>query len=114
MSDKFGGEFLRAYSSLLSTVWGSDEELARLMADPTAYAKDKGLPVADGSTVRVDRTPHEGLLSKSEIVASWTETPGAHVLRVPPTAPIDLAELTEAELDAVAAGHNFNVIVIPV
>lgn len=107
----FGGEFLRSYSSVLTTVWGSENELAKLLADPTGYARSKGLPVAAGATVRVDRTPHEGLLHKSEIVASWTGTPGVHVLRVPPTAPIEVNELTDAELDTVAAGHNF--IVIP-
>jgi hypothetical protein len=113
MSQPFDDEFLRSYSSLLTGVWGSKDELTRLLADPTAYAKAAGLPVADGASVRVDRTPHEGLLSKSEIVASWTETPGVHVLRVPPSAPIDMAELTEAELDTISGAGNFN-IVLPV
>jgi len=112
MSEQFGGEFLRDYSSLLTSVWGSQEELDRLMADPTGYATSKGLPVAAGATVQIDRTPHEGLLHKSEIVASWTATPGVHILRVPPSAPIEVSELTDAELDTVAAGANF-IIVLP-
>jgi len=113
MSEQFDGEFLRNYSSVLTGVWGSQEELDKLMADPTGYARANGLPVAPGATVRVDRTPHEGLLHKSEIVASWTETPGVHVLRVPPSAPIEVSDLTDAELDTVAAGANF-IIVLPV
>ena len=107
-----GGQFLRSYSTLLTTVWGSESELAHLMADPTGYARAKGLPVAPGATVRVDRTPHEGLLHKSEIVAAWTQTPGEHVLRVPPSAPIEISDLTDAELDTVAAGHNFIILAV--
>jgi hypothetical protein len=98
--------FLRNYSMLLASVWSSDEELTKLLADPTRYATEKGLPVAEGATVEVLRTPGETMPSKAEVSESWSGTPGRHVLRIPETPPIDLGELTEAELDSVAAGDN--------
>jgi hypothetical protein len=98
--------FIRDYSMLLASVWSSDEELAKLLADPTRYATDKGLPVAEGATVEVLRTPGDTMPRKDEVARSWTGTPGRHVLHLPETPPIDLGELTEAELDSVAAGDN--------
>jgi hypothetical protein len=103
---ELGPEFYRAYSTLLAAVWSNEDELTKLLADPTRYAIDKGMPVAEGATVQVNRTDGDALPRKEEVAAEWTATPGVHVLRVPSTAPVDISELTEAELDAVSAGDN--------
>jgi hypothetical protein len=111
---ELGARFISNYSTLLSTVWKDEAELNRLLADPKAYAVEKHLPVEEGAVVTVDRTAHESLLHKNEVVDAWTGTPGAHVLLVPANAPTELAELTDAELDAVAAGANNNVNIIAI
>jgi hypothetical protein len=110
-AEDLGFSFIKNYSTLLTGVWANEAEAAKLAADPTAYAKEKGLPVAPGAQVRVDRTPHEGLFRKDEVIASWTATPGVHTLLVPATPIVDLNELQDAELDAVSAGE-INIIII--
>jgi hypothetical protein len=68
---------------LLAAVWGNESEAAKLTGGPTAYASSKGLPVDPGAVVRVNRTPHEGLFLKDEVIADWTATPGVHILHAP-------------------------------
>jgi hypothetical protein len=114
-SEELGTQFINDYSQLLITVWTDEAEAARLAADPTAYAREKGLPVAEGSVVRVDDSAHDGPFTQPEIVGGWTATPGVHVLYVPATPIVDVAELEDADLEAVSAGtDNNNIIVIPV
>jgi hypothetical protein len=101
-----GSVFIRNYSLLLAAVWGNEAEAAKLAGDPTAYASSKGLPVDPGAVVRVDRTPHEGLFRKDEVIADWTATPGVHVLHAPAAPVVDLGDLDDADLDAVNAGGD--------
>lgn len=99
-------EFDRAYQEMLVAVWRDEAEMARLLADPRGYAVEKGLPIQEGAQVRVDRTQPEELLARTEIHEAFQGTPGVHVLRVPPAPPFNVAELSELELDQVAAGDN--------
>ncbi|HEX8093540.1 hypothetical protein [Jatrophihabitans sp.] len=109
--NEFGTAFVRTYSQVMTDVWTNEEEERRVVADPTGYAIEKGLPVAPGSTVRLDRSQPATLFTRDEIVEAWTKTPGMHVLHIPATPLVDVNELTEAELDAVGAGTN-NIIFI--
>jgi hypothetical protein len=84
--------FFAKYSELVTKVWSSDDELARL------------LPVAPGAVVEVDRTQPENLYAKEQIAADWNAGPGRHLLHVPETPLVDPKELTEDELASVAAG----------
>jgi hypothetical protein len=112
MSEELGSAFIRNYSSLLTTVWTSEAEAAKLAEDPTAYASAKGLPVDAGAVVRIDTAPHEGLFHKDEVIADWTATPGVHILHVPATPVVDLDELKDADLEAVSAGDTVIVIIL--
>lgn len=107
----FGGEFFARYSRLLREVWGSDAEEARLTADPTAYAIEHGLPVDTGARVSLDRSQPDGLFSREQIISAWTANPGVHTLHVPSTPVVELAELSDAELDAVGGGYEDNNII---
>ncbi|WP_432842734.1 hypothetical protein [Dactylosporangium sp. CA-092794] len=95
-------DFDRKYSALLIAVWRSDTEMAKLLADPTAYAIQAGLPVEAGATVTVDGSQPDGLLTRTEIVEAWSR----HVLRVPEQPLASVEELSDAELDVIAAGSN--------
>lgn len=110
MSEELSQTFIDGYTSLLIASWTNDEERARLLADPAAYAASKGLPVEPGAVVRVDETAHDGLFTQEEVLAAWSGTPGVHILLVPATPVVDLDELDEADLEAIAAGTvNVNV-----
>jgi hypothetical protein len=119
MPQEMSPEFIGAYTSLLVAAWTDENERAQLLADPAGYAAAKGLPVEQGSVVRVDDTPHDGLFTQDEVLAAWSSTPGEHVLLVPATPVVDLDELDEADLEAIAAGTapvnvNVNVYAIAV
>lgn len=98
--------FIEAYSDMVMAVWRDDAEAARLESDPRAYAVAAGLAVADGAEVVLDRSQPSEVLTQEQVLADWNATPGRHVLHVPGTPLIDLSELTEDELDLVAAGRN--------
>jgi hypothetical protein len=98
------GRFIEAYSDMVMAVWRDDAEAARLERDPAGYALAIGLPVAEGAVVVVDRSQPSEALTQDEVLADWNRTPGRHILHVPATPIIDLSELTEDELDLVAAG----------
>ncbi|RKN47595.1 hypothetical protein [Micromonospora endolithica] len=115
---EYGARFVTKYSELVTVVWRSDEELQRLLADPTGYATAAGLPVAPGAVVEVDRAQPETLYTKDQIVADWSGTPGRHVLHVPEVPLVDLNELSEAELESIAGGvapaadNNVNIVAV--
>ena|SRR5689334_15565290 len=104
--EELGSKFIRNYSLLLAAVWGNEAEAAKLTGDPTAYASSKGLPVEPGAVVCVDRTPHEGLFLKDELIADWTATSGVHILHAPDTPVVGLDDLDDADLDSVSAGGD--------
>ena len=107
-SEELGSTFIRNYSLLLAAIWGSEAEAAKLIADPTAYASLRGLPVDPGAVVRVDRTPHEGLFLKDEVITDWTASPGVHILHAPAAPVVDLEDLDDADLDAVNASGDLS------
>jgi hypothetical protein len=97
-------EFLSIYLNLMGDVWQSKDEEARLLLDPTAYAAEKGLPVAEGSIVELDRSQPDGLLHGGDAISDWTRLPGKHILHVPADEIIDAEELCETELEMIGAG----------
>jgi len=96
--------FIRSYSTLMLTMWRDDEERARLLADPTGYAAAAGLPVAPGSIVEVDTSACALPMSPEDVMADWSRTPGRHILHVPDASVAEHGELTETQLQSVAAG----------
>ena len=112
MSDdsKYGKEFLDTYLQVMGSAWHSEGEEAKLVANPTAYATQKGLPVAQGSVVKLDRTQPASLFTSDQLIQDWSATPGVHILHVPAEELISEADLTEDELEMVAGGAN-NVVI---
>ena len=91
-----------SYSALLTAVWNSEDEAARLAEDPTAYAGEMGLPIQPGAVVKVVSTL-DGPYLEEEITADWTAIPGEHTLRVPAKPAIDAGDLTEDDTRTVKA-----------
>jgi hypothetical protein len=95
-------EFLNKYTAMMVSVWKDENEERKLLADPRQFAIDAGLPVAEGETVRLERGQVDGLFTSEQLVDDWNGT--EHVLHVPEAPLIDLSELDERELEAVAGG----------
>jgi len=108
MTDVEHTEFTRKYVDLLVKVWRDEDEHRRIVADPTSYAIEAGLPVAPGDVVVLDRSQLEHLPTREAVMAKWNESATTHVLIVPETPLIDTAELSEAELDLAAAMADNN------
>jgi hypothetical protein len=102
--NKYGKEFLDSYVLLMGGVWRDKDEEASLLADPTAYAIEKGLPVDSGARVELDRRQPDGLFRSDQLVQDWTATPGVHILHIPAEELISESELTDSDLEMVSGG----------
>jgi hypothetical protein len=100
----YGKEFLDKYLVAMGSAWRSVDEEAKLVANPTAYAAGKGLPVEPGAVVKLDRTQPEGMFTAEQLVRDWTAKPGEHILHVPAEELISEADLTDTELETIAGG----------
>ena len=101
-------EFVNAYTRVLITAWSSEDFSSRLGTDPKATLAEAGLVIPAGGTVEIVRTVTDGSpeASLDSQVELWETgiADGHYVLYVPETPQIDMAELSEGDLDAVAAG----------
>jgi hypothetical protein len=103
-------DFLNKYTAMMVSVWKDENEESKLVADPRQFAIDAGLPVAEGETVRLERGQVDGLFTKEQLIDDWN---GAeHVLHVPQAPLVDLSELDERELEAVAGGSASSVNIV--
>jgi hypothetical protein len=103
---KYGREFLDIYLQAMGSAWRSEAEEAKLVANPTAYAVEAGLPVDPGAVVKLDRTQPDSLFTVEQLVRDWTARPGEPILHVPAEELITEADLTEDELETVAGGKT--------
>jgi hypothetical protein len=101
-------EFVNTYTRVLITAWSSEDFSNRLGQDPKAALAEAGLAVPEGAQVDIVRSVTEGSpeASLDSQVQLWETgiATGRYVLYVPETPQIDMAELSEGDLDAVAAG----------
>ena len=101
--------FVNQYTKLVISAWSDEAVMNRLKNDPLTVAKDFGLGVPEGGTIRlVQQIPTDGDHSPQLDVqiALWDEgkTSGVYELHVPETPQIDTSELSEMELTSVAGG----------
>jgi hypothetical protein len=101
-------EFVNSYTRVLITAWSSEDFSNRLGQDPKAAVAEAGLVIPEGATVEIvrnvtDGSPEASLDSQVQLWETGIAS-GRYVLYVPETPQIDMAELSEGDLDAVAAG----------
>ena len=101
-------EFVNSYTRVLITAWSSEEFAARLSEDPRAALAEAGLNVpADGEIVVVRTIPegkHDGNLDRQVELWELGQNTGHYEFHIPETPQVDTAELSEGDLDAIAAG----------
>jgi len=107
-------DFIARYTSLMLSVWKDGEAERRLMDDPRAAAVAAGLPVRPGATVTLDRGQPDGMFARDTLLDDWNADPRRHVLHVPAAPMVDLGELDDRELEAVAGGSNeaINIVIV--
>jgi hypothetical protein len=111
MTPQERAEFVNAYTRVLITAWSSGEYADRLVSNPKAALRECGIEVPADATVEVVRLipdgHHEGSLDVQ--IGLWdrgNET-GSYELHVPETPQVDTAELSEGDLDSIAAGDVY-------
>ena len=104
-------EFVDAYTRLLITTWSSEEFASRLDTDLRGALHEVGLELpADAIVERVREIPEvqrEGGLDVQ--VEAWErgiET-GHFYLHIPDTPQVDMSELTEGDLEGIAASGYY-------
>ncbi|WP_336209443.1 hypothetical protein [Nonomuraea sp. LPB2021202275-12-8] len=101
-------EFVNAYTRLLITAWTSEEFKARLESDTRSALAEVGLELPADAQVRlVHVTPQPGAeASVDNQVALWEQgqDTGIYELHFTDTPQIDVSELSEGDLEQIAAG----------
>jgi len=101
-------EFVNSYTRVLITAWSSEDFSNRLAQDPKGALTEAGLTIPANAQVEIIRSvtessPEASLDSQVQLWETGIAS-GRFVLYVPETPQIDMAELSEGDLDAVAAG----------
>lgn len=111
MTQQERAEFVNAYTRVLITAWSSGDFADRLVTDTKVALRECGIEVPAAATINLVRQipegHHEGSLDVQ--VALWErgiET-GNYELHVPETPQVDTAELSESDLDSIAAGDFY-------
>jgi len=108
MNPRERAEFVNAYTRVLITTWSDDAFADRLDTDPPAALRECGLDLPAGVRVQIVREIADGEQEGSLDVQieAWehgAET-GQYSIYVPGTPQVETAELTESDLDSIAAG----------
>jgi hypothetical protein len=105
-------EFVNAYTRALITAWSSEEFARRLDQDPAVALRETGVELPESAQVVLVRTIPEGArepsLDKQIALYEQGQATGRYEFHIPETPQIDMAELSEGDLDGVAAGMTVN------
>ena len=108
LSSQDRAAFVSAYTRILINAWSSDEFARQLDADPRSALRENGLDIPEGAEVTLVRNIPDGQPEGSLDVqiALWERglATNRYELHIPETPQVDTAELTEGDLDSIAAG----------
>jgi hypothetical protein len=110
MNPQERAEFVNAYTQVLITAWSDERFSNRLDADPLGALRECGIELPAGSRIRVIRAipdgQEEGSLDAQ--IEAWEQgrQTGQYEMHVPYTPQLDTSELTEGDLDSIAAGGS--------
>lgn len=111
MSPQERAEFVNAYTRVLITAWSSTDYSHRLETNPNAALRECGLELPADSTVNLVRSipegHHEGSLDIQIELWESGKASGTYELHVPETPQVDTDELSESDLDSIAAGDFY-------
>jgi hypothetical protein len=103
-------EFVNAYTRVLVTAWSSEEFTAKLTGNTREALAESGIGLpADAKIVLVRTVPEGHHDSNIDVQVDLYErglATGTFEFHIPDTPQIDMAELSEGELDSIAAGAS--------
>jgi hypothetical protein len=108
LSPKARAEFVNSYTRVLITAWSSEEFARTLESNARQALAEAGLELPANAEVVLVRTipdsRHEGNLDRQIDLYEEGLQSGRFEFHIPETPQVDVAELSEGDLDGVAAG----------
>jgi hypothetical protein len=108
LSPKARAEFVNAYTRVLITAWSSEEFARKLETSTREALAEGGLELPGNAEVVLVRSipdgRHEGSLDVQIDLYEQGLATGRFEFHIPETPQVDVAELSEGDLDGVAAG----------
>jgi hypothetical protein len=106
-------EFVRTWGTVLMKSWEDEDYKARLHADPKAVLTEAGLPLQSDATVTLESPPADAgpdLEKQIDLYAEGRES-GSYVFYVQDSNQLQTQEISEKELEGVAAGASSSSII---
>lgn len=108
LSQQERAEFVNSYTRALISAWSSEEYSSKLARDPRAALAEAGIELPAGGSVDVVRAipdgPRDGSVDIQVDLYEQGLASGHFEFRIPEVPQVDTAELTESDLEGVAAG----------
>jgi hypothetical protein len=108
LGPKGRAEFVNAYTRVLITAWSSEEFATKLASDTREALAEAGLELPGNAEVvlirSVPSSTKDGNLDKQIELYEHGLATGHFEFHIPETPQVDVAELSESDLDGVAAG----------
>ena len=106
-------EFVRAWGSVLMKSWEDDDFKARLHSDPKAVLKGAGLDIQDDATVTLEAPPADAGPDLDRQIELYAEgrSSGSYLFYVQDSNQLETQEISEKELEGVAAGASSSSII---
>lgn len=106
-------EFVNSYTRVLINAWSSEDYAAKLETDPRGALAEAGIELPGDATVTISRAVPDASNSEGgvEVQVDLFETgleTGHFEFKVPLVPQVDTAELSESDLEGVAAGGDIN------
>lgn len=99
-------EFVRTWGTVLMRTWEDDDYKARLHADPAGTLREAGLDIEDGADVALETPPADAGPDLDRQIELYEEGrgSGSYVFYVQESNQLQTQEVSEQELEGVAAG----------
>ena len=99
-------EFVRAWGTILMKSWEDDDFKSRLQDDPKSVMTENGLQVQDDATINLETPPEDAgpdLERQIDLYEEGRES-GTYLFYVQESSQVQTQEVSEQELEGVAAG----------
>lgn len=112
LSPQARAEFVNAYTRVLVTAWSNEEFAHKLDTNPSEALAEAGLNLPANAEIVLVRTvpenTEEGSLDLQVNLYEQGLSSGRFELHIPETPQIDTSELSEGDLEGIAAGTTIN------
>ena len=99
-------EFVRAWGTVLMKTWEDDDFKSRFQDDPKSVLNEHGLDIQDDAEIKLESPPEDAGPDLEKQIDLYEEgrDSGTYVFYVQESSQVKTQEVSESELEGVAAG----------